>query len=108
MAQATDLTACSATELLQLYRTGQASPVEAALAVHARIERLNPQLNAFCFVDPDRSLAAVVIRRGLTVEVPKHSSVLLLTFEHPDAAVVQPRTCGRLTTNCWRGRSAQA
>jgi aspartyl-tRNA(Asn)/glutamyl-tRNA(Gln) amidotransferase subunit A len=54
----TQLADCSASELLQLYRTGQASPVEAAQAVHERIARLNTRLNAFCFVDPDASLQA--------------------------------------------------
>ena len=58
MTTATDLADCTATELLQLYRSGQASPLEAASAVHARIARLNPKLNAFCFVAPDRSVAA--------------------------------------------------
>lgn len=55
---ATDLTQRPAHELLQLYRSGQASPVEATQAVLARIERLNPQINAFCVVDPDAALAS--------------------------------------------------
>ena len=55
---ATDLTQCPAHELLQLYRSGQASPVEVTQAVLARIERLNPQINAFCVVDPDAALAS--------------------------------------------------
>ena len=55
---ANDLTQCPAHELLQLYRSGQASPVEATQAVLARIERLNPQINAFCVVDPDAALAS--------------------------------------------------
>ncbi len=54
----TDLTQCPAHELIALYRSGQASPVEATQAVLARIERLNPQLNAFCLVDADAALAA--------------------------------------------------
>jgi aspartyl-tRNA(Asn)/glutamyl-tRNA(Gln) amidotransferase subunit A len=53
-----DLTECSATELLQLYRSGQASPVEATQAVLARIERLNPQLNAYVLVAGDEALAS--------------------------------------------------
>ena len=56
--RATDLADCSATDLLALYRSGQASPVEATQAVLARIERHNPQLNAFCLVDADAALAA--------------------------------------------------
>ena len=56
--ESTRLADCTAGELLQLFRTGQASPVEAARAVHERIARLNPSLNAFCFVAPDASLQA--------------------------------------------------
>ena len=58
MLESTRLADCTAGELLQLFRTGQASPVEAARAVHERIARLNPSLNAFCFVAPDASLQA--------------------------------------------------
>jgi len=56
MSQATDLADCSATELLALYRSGVASPVEATKAALARIERLDPVLNACCVVDPDSAL----------------------------------------------------
>lgn len=52
----TDLADCTATELINLYRTKQASPVEATQAVLARIGRLDPVLNAFCVVDADRAL----------------------------------------------------
>ncbi len=58
MTQATDLADCTATELLQLYRQRRASPVEATRAALARIDRLNPKLNAFCHVAPDEALAA--------------------------------------------------
>ena len=47
---------CTATELLQLYRSGQASPVEATRAVLARIDTLNPTLNAFCLVAQESAL----------------------------------------------------
>ena len=53
-----DLTLCSAVELLALYRSGQASPTEVTLAVLARIDRLNPQLRAFCLVDAEQALAS--------------------------------------------------
>ena len=42
-----------ATELLALYRKGDLSPVEACEAVLARIEDLNPVLNAYLLVDAD-------------------------------------------------------
>jgi len=54
----TDLADATATELLQLFATNQASPVEATQAVLARIERCNPALNAFCLVDSGSALAA--------------------------------------------------
>jgi len=58
MSAKTNLADCTATELLNLYRTKQASPVEATQAVLARVTDLNPALNAFCIVDADRALAA--------------------------------------------------
>ena len=38
-----DLTQCTATELVDLYRCGEVSPVEATVAVLERIERLNEE-----------------------------------------------------------------
>lgn len=55
MTELADLTAC---ELLALYRTGQASPVEATRAVLTRIEALDPVLDAFCLVDAESALAS--------------------------------------------------
>ena len=52
-----DLTTVTATELSSLYQTGAASPVTVAEQVLAKIERLNPVLNAFCFTDPETTLA---------------------------------------------------
>jgi aspartyl-tRNA(Asn)/glutamyl-tRNA(Gln) amidotransferase subunit A len=54
----TALTDCTATDLLALYRSRQASPVEATQAVLARIDRLNPKLLAYCHVAPGEALAA--------------------------------------------------
>ena len=54
----TDLTACTAVELIEHFRSGTASPVEATDAVLDRIARVDPQLNAFCLVDRERGLAA--------------------------------------------------
>ena len=53
-----DLTQCTATQLLGLYRSGQASPVEATQAVLQRIARLNPLLNAFCLIDEAAAMAS--------------------------------------------------
>ena len=47
---------CTATELLDLYRTGAASPVEATQDVLARIGEIDSVLNAFCIVDAERAL----------------------------------------------------
>ena len=54
----TDLADCTATELLALYRTGQASPVEATQAALARIARHNPRLRAFVHVAAEEALAS--------------------------------------------------
>jgi aspartyl-tRNA(Asn)/glutamyl-tRNA(Gln) amidotransferase subunit A len=52
----TDLADCTATDLLAMYRSKQASPVEATRAVLARIERLNPRLLAFCHLAGSEAL----------------------------------------------------
>ena len=57
-AKAHDLTQNPAHELLALYRSGQASPVEVTQAVLQRMARVNPQINAFCLVDEDAALAS--------------------------------------------------
>ena len=54
----TDLADCTATELLALYRTSQASPVEATQAALARIARHNPRLRAFVHVAAEEALAS--------------------------------------------------
>lgn len=53
-----DLTACTAAELSRLYRKGKASPVEAMKAVLARVEKVNPVINALCHVDGPAALQA--------------------------------------------------
>ena len=55
---ATDLCYTPATELLPLIRAKKLSPVELTEAVLARIERLNPKLNAFCTLTADLARAA--------------------------------------------------
>jgi aspartyl-tRNA(Asn)/glutamyl-tRNA(Gln) amidotransferase subunit A len=52
----TDLTQLTASELSNLYQSGAASPVTVAEQVLAKIKRLNPVLNAFCFTDPETTL----------------------------------------------------
>ena len=61
MSDATDLADCSAHQLLDLYRRRKASPVEATRAVLARIDRLNPVLNAFCLVAPEDALRSAAV-----------------------------------------------
>jgi aspartyl-tRNA(Asn)/glutamyl-tRNA(Gln) amidotransferase subunit A len=52
-----DLCALSATELLALYRKKKLSPVEVLRSTLARIEKLNPILNAYCLVDEKQAMA---------------------------------------------------
>ena len=53
-----DLTQRTAEQLLALYRDGAASPVEVTRQVLQRIARLNPLLNAFCWVDESAAMAS--------------------------------------------------
>jgi aspartyl-tRNA(Asn)/glutamyl-tRNA(Gln) amidotransferase subunit A len=53
----TDLTQATASELSDLYQSGAVSPVTVAEQVLAKIERVNPVLNAFCFTDPDTTMS---------------------------------------------------
>ncbi len=53
-----DPTQLTATELVALYRRRELSPVETTKAVLARIETLDPAVNAFCHLDPNAALAA--------------------------------------------------
>ena len=67
--EATELCYTPATQLAAAIRTKQVSPVEVVDAVLARIERLNPRLNAYCTVTADlarataRAAEAAVLRR---------------------------------------------
>src|SRR5689334_2495266 len=53
-----DLAWATASELVAAYRAKTLSPVEATAAVLRRAEGLNPQLNAFCLLDPVVASAA--------------------------------------------------
>ena len=54
----TDLADATANRLLELYRSGSASPVEATRAALSRIERWNPRLRAYCHVAAEEALAS--------------------------------------------------
>ena len=53
-----NLVSKTATELGDLYASGDASPVEATEAILAQIEKHNPALNCFCLIDPEAALAS--------------------------------------------------
>src|SRR5271168_3306561 len=55
---ATDLTQATAAELSALYRSGEASPVDAMGAILARAEAVNPRINALTLVDAEAALSA--------------------------------------------------
>ncbi len=86
------LAECSATELLALYRARAASPVEATREVLARIDRLNPQLKAYCLVDAESALRSAAQSEarwqrgapiGLLDGVPTSIKDLILTAGWP-------------------------
>jgi len=58
MASDDDIGYASALSLLERYRIGALSPVEATSMLLDRLDRLQPRLNAFCIVDRDGALAA--------------------------------------------------
>lgn len=53
---ASELSELSAVEVIALYKAKKASPVEVAQSVLNRIEKLQPTYNAFCLIDPERTL----------------------------------------------------
>jgi aspartyl-tRNA(Asn)/glutamyl-tRNA(Gln) amidotransferase subunit A len=56
LAHPTHLADCTASQLQQIYRSGQASPVDATQAVLDRIARVNPVLRAFVHLAPGEAL----------------------------------------------------
>jgi len=52
-----DLALRPAIELVELFRTGEISPVDVTEAVLARIDEFQPMVNAYCLVDAERALA---------------------------------------------------
>ncbi len=68
----TDLCFTPATELVALIRRRKVSPLEVTRAVLARIERVNPPLNAYCTVAAEQALeaarrATAALRRGASL-----------------------------------------
>src|SRR5205814_591384 len=58
MTSGSEIAFSSAEALAELYRRKALSPVEAAEILFARIEALQPKLNAFCIIDRDGALAS--------------------------------------------------
>src|SRR6059058_2757388 len=58
MASGGDIAFVSAQELTEDYRNKKLSPVEVAGALFARLDELQPKLNAFCIVDRDGAMAS--------------------------------------------------
>jgi aspartyl-tRNA(Asn)/glutamyl-tRNA(Gln) amidotransferase subunit A len=58
MTGASEIAFTSALDLAAMYRAKALSPVEAAEALFARLDALQPDLNAFCVVDREGAFAA--------------------------------------------------
>jgi Asp-tRNA(Asn)/Glu-tRNA(Gln) amidotransferase A subunit family amidase len=101
---ATDLCFTAATDLAGMIRRKAVSPVEVTEAVLARIERLNPAINAYCTITADEALAmareaeAAVMRGealGPLHGVPISIKDLTVTKGGADDARLAPlRRCG--------------
>src|SRR5947208_16331048 len=57
MTGSSEIAFASALDLVERYRKKALSPVEVAEALFARLDALEPKLNAFCIVDRDGALA---------------------------------------------------
>jgi len=68
-----DLCWTTATDLVSLIRRRKVSPLEVMQAVLARIDKVNPPLNAYCTVAAEQALAAA---KKATAEVGKKSATL--------------------------------
>ncbi len=67
-----DLTMMTAVEMTGRFRDGTLSPVEVTAAVLARIDRLNPQLNAFVVIDREAAeAAALASQERWHIQAPK-------------------------------------
>src|SRR5207244_2718293 len=58
MISASEIAFATALDLVELYRSKALSPVEATRAMFARLDVLQPTLNAFCLIDRDGALDA--------------------------------------------------
>ena len=97
-----DLTQCTATELLARYADGSASPVEATRAVLERIDAVNSTINAFAHLAPEEAMDAAAAseirwRRkepvGPLDGVPTTIKDLVLTKGWPTPATPSSRPC---------------
>ena len=57
----------SAVALVDLYRRKAASPVEVTRALLDRLDRMQPEINAFCVIDRDGALKAAAASEGRLV-----------------------------------------
>jgi aspartyl-tRNA(Asn)/glutamyl-tRNA(Gln) amidotransferase subunit A len=86
-----DLYSLTAVELLEAYRKHELSPVEVTRAILERIEKLDPKLNAFCFLSQESLKEAEASERrwlagqprGLLDGVPVSIKDLILTRGWP-------------------------
>ena len=61
----TDLATLSAEQMLALYASGAASPLDVLQAVTERVARHNPQINAFAVMNPHALAAHVEVFAGI-------------------------------------------
>jgi amidase len=88
MAQVTsELAFMSATEQAELVRAGQISPVELVEIYIERIERLQPELNAFVTVGAEDALAVARAAEGQAAERPFHGVPIAIKDLHETAGL---------------------
>lgn len=94
----------TARELAELIRAGELSSVEVTQAFLARIEKLDPQLHAFLFVDKEGALAAAkAVDADLTAgkELPPYAGVPIAIKDNICQRGI-PTTCGSAMLEGWK------
>jgi aspartyl-tRNA(Asn)/glutamyl-tRNA(Gln) amidotransferase subunit A len=102
----TDLAGLSARQMLEGYASGRFSPIEVLDAVHERMDRLEPELNAFVYREDERARrrAAESARRWSAGEALDGFDGVPITIKENIAVAGQPLTAG---TAAWSDAPAE-
>lgn len=107
MYESSDLARMNAKELVLMFKHRRASPVDVALAVLNNIERYNPLLNAYCFLDPARTLHEARESEGRWMRREELSAFDGIPFGVKDMIAVQGVPTGFGSKAAWTGEKSE-